>query len=110
MQIEQDQGSPIQKCFYVIEGLGAFHNPPTCKQGDAEPGLIALRSSGGKSIGNICRPCIRDAQDDRLLHTSDMGVAPWFSGAKWRSPQEGSVWSIKNTANCQNLVEQMNEN
>jgi hypothetical protein len=75
----------------------------------SEPSFKTSRSGGGKRIGkNICRLCIRD-QDDGLLPTSDMGAAPWFSGAKWRSPREGSVWSIKNMANCRNLIEQMNE-
>jgi hypothetical protein len=61
------------------------------------------------SESRLCRLCIRDAQDDEPLLTSDTGVAPWFSGAKWRLPQEGSIWSIKNMENHWNLVEQMNE-
>ena len=104
---------PFKNVFRSLKDWVHFTIPPHASRVMvfcSEPGFIASRSGGGKSIGNICRPCIRDVQDDWLLQTLDTGAAPWLSGAKWRSPWEGSIWSIKNMANRQNLVEQMNEN
>jgi len=34
MEIERDQGSPVQKSLDFVEGLGVFHDPPARKQGD----------------------------------------------------------------------------